>query len=353
MCTAIAQPKGTPTLTIKTLEKGWSANPDGGGYAFIDHNNELVMRHFMDEDDFILNYLQDHEDHGANTPFIIHVRIATHGSVTLENCHPFDVPMQGDGDMAMIHNGIISKMDPYIKGTDDTDTEGLIQYVLCDLVDGWLDSELMVELMEDAIDSSKLVFLSTSPDLDSQMYILNESLGVWDDEVWFSNYSCFTYSPTKTVYGTDYTYGQDNDGWWDGSQSIYSSYKNGVYQEGNKPSEDQLDTRSIDDFGTWLIDPEDRRCTASQLANATVSEHVAMFNNSLVHEDACSICTGIKRCLCDDICAACYEAYHECECMGNFTSLEDSFSDGWVERVTAIAESALTAKEADEMEAPF
>ena len=352
MCTAIAQPKGTETLSIAILETGWNANPDGGGYAFIDPNNTIQQRHFMEMDDFILNYLQDHEDNGATSPFVLHVRIATHGSVTLENCHPFDVPLQGAGDMVMAHNGIISKMGPYVKDTDLTDTEGLIKYVLCDLVDAWLDSTLMTDLMEDAIDSSKLVFLTTSEDLNSNLYILNEELGIWEDEVWYSNYSCFTYE-SKVVYGGYDNYGSNYE-WWDkdaaaeSSSKRYTVIKDGKYTEGMASE----DTASIDNFGTWLIHADDRRETATALANATPDEHVTMFNNSLAMEDACAVCTGIKRCICDDICHDCYEAYHDCDCMGSFISLDDSFTDGWVERVSAIAGSGLAAN-CDTLADPF
>ena len=325
---------GTPTLTIDTLERGWKANPDGGGYAFIDGNNSLEQRHFMDKDDFILNYMQDHSDHGATSPFLLHVRWATHGSVTIANCHPFDVPMQGDSEMCMIHNGIIDKMNDVVKGTDLTDTEGLINEVLPLLSDEWLDNASISAMVEDFIDYSKLAFLTTNPLLKHSMYILNSELGVWKDEVWFSNYSCFAYKSAASSYVYKGRSSSDVDdcgysGWDTNDQFGY--YHNGEYKEGT------VADYKATDFETWLVDDDDRRTSAKDLRDSTHEEHIAFFNESLVAGDVCSVCTGITSCLCDDICYECYEGYHECQCAGTFVSLNSSFDMEWGERVVAIS----------------
>ena len=243
--------------------------------------------------------------------------------------------MDGDGEMAVIHNGILHVMDKAVKDTDLTDTEGLIDNVMIPMGDDWLDNEHLVTMVEDFIGSGNtLAFLTTNPNLTSELYILNEELGVWQDDTWFSNYSCFSYKDKPYTYEYDYDWYNGDDG-----AGRYTSYTNGVAKEGMRNNKSIM---SEDDFGTWLIDPEDRRETASAMANATKAEHVTMFNNSLAKEDACAVCTGIKRCLCDDLCHACYESYHECDCSGAFISLDDTFTDGWTERVTAIAEATLT-----------
>ena len=174
MCVAIAQPTNTETLTIEELSKGWATNPDGGGYAYIDHNGKIQTVFSMDEDSFILQYIESHTTYGATSPFIVHMRIATHGSVNINNCHPFEIELDGDGEMWFMHNGIIDAMEEDIKGTDYTDTQGLAIHVLSELHDGWLDNKHIVSFVEDFIDYSKLVFLTTSPALSSQLYIVNE-----------------------------------------------------------------------------------------------------------------------------------------------------------------------------------
>jgi len=336
MCIAIGQPAGTNTITIESLERGWRTNPDGGGYAFINSDGELIMVHSMDEDDFILQYLDHHAKYGETSPFMLHMRIATHGSVNLVNCHPFTVPMQGDAEMSMMHNGIISDMDPYVKDTDLTDTQGLIDNVITSMQDNWLDNTILVEFVEEFIDWSKLVFLTTSPDLEKELYILNEDMGVWRDEVWYSNYSCFAYK--KAAYSNR----SDSSIDWS-TEGNFGWYRNGQYIEGTKDDfARDLEAKDTNTFEDWIIEADDRRATAKQLATATAEQHVAIFNDSMVLGDACAVCTGIKECICHDICHECYEWYHSCPCYGHFVSLAESFDDTWGDRVIAIVDSELS-----------
>jgi hypothetical protein len=326
----------------------------------------------MDKDDFILNYMQDHAAYGDISPFMLHVRIATHGSVTLTNCHPFEVPLQDGSQMAIMHNGIISKMDDACKDTDLTDTEALVQEILSSMSDEWLDNEYLVEYIEDFIDYSKLVFLTTNPELEEELYILNEEMGVWKDMIWFSNYSCFPYKQATQRYmgdgkymtsdGTmleDYDWGgcmsgfdKDDPEFGIDSDYKYSSdkddkykqfgwYHNGVYIEGTQSD------YAKQDFGEWLIDEEDRRYTPQVLRDASHDEHVTMFNDSLIAGDVCAVCTGILGCVCNDVCSVCYEGFHECECMGRFVSMTDSFNNTWGDRVIAITEAQDEAEKKD------
>lgn len=234
----------------------------------------------MDKDTFILKYLEDHAIHGMHSPFILHVRIATHGSVTLANCHPFIVPSD-EGDTVMMHNGIISNMDDAVKGTDLTDTQGLIANVLVDLKDTWLDSPYLCEYIEEFIGYSKLVFLTNNSNLDYDLYILNEDLGVWHKDIWYSNYAFFkTEAAATPMWKTPDSIlewwgeqDEDND-LFDypkeeklyGSQ-LYGWYRDGVYQEGTyKAWEDEAEVddkvatpiRSVDDetFEHWLQDAD-------------------------------------------------------------------------------------------------
>ena len=337
MCIAIAQPKGTGTLTIEELEKGWDTNPDGGGYAYINDDNEIEAVYSMDKDAFILQYLESHATFGASSPFMVHMRIATHGSVSLSNCHPFKVELDGDGDMMFMHNGIIDNMEEDIKGTDLTDTEGLALFVLSDMHDGWLDNPHMVDFIETFIDYSKLVFLTTSPELDKQLYILNDSNGVWSENgIWYSNYSCFQYKKAKTkkVYSEYNAYGR---GWGYGDDDDYATSGKAYYNNGVEHAS----------FGDWLRDDHERRYSAEEMRLATHPDHIEMLNESIIRGDMCPVCTGIVSCLCDDTCGECYEYYHACECDGEFYSLTKSFGKQWGERVVAIANGTDVAEYTD------
>jgi glutamine amidotransferase len=345
MCTAIAQPAGTKTLTIEALEAGWEANPDGGGYAYIDDNGKIVAVHSMDRDSFILQYIADHGTHGEKSPFLIHVRIATHGSVSLANCHPFPVPMNDSpGEMVISHNGIIDKISDAVKGTDLTDTEGLVKYILAGMNDDWLDNEYLVDYIENFIGWSKLCFLTTNPELSKEMYILNEDMGLWKDDVWYSNWSLYPFKSKKRKGKRQYDYSERYS--WPGPDGeAFAYYENGVYREGYEGC----------DFERWLIDPSDRRVLACVLAEATQEEHIEIFNTSIVESDSCAICTGIEQCYCDDLCYRCYEAVHECDCLGKFISLTESFGRTWGDRIVALAESVVDEEKVDgsDMVVPF
>ncbi len=354
MCIAIGQPADTKTLTIEALEEGWKTNPDGGGYAFINNQDKLVMVHSMDKDEFILRYLEDHAEYGTNSPFMLHMRIATHGGVNIQNCHPFKVDLQGDSQMAMMHNGIISKMEPYIKGTDLTDTQGLIENVLSSMSDEWLDNDILFEMIEEYIDWSKLVFLTNNPELSKELYILNEDMGVWKDDVWYSNYSCFLYPRSKYNYKKK---NEQNDYEWvkDDATAFGWYNNNGQYIEGTGQAyadacADGLDKQEDEEklgFEAWLLDDDNRRATAKELATATHEQHVEYFNESMILGDACSVCCGIRECICDEICVDCYEGYHECACYGHWCSLANSFDDKWGDRVIALVDSQLTSAKND------
>ena len=297
----------------------------------------------MDMDSFILQYLESYATYGASSPFMVHMRIATHGSVSLANCHPFTIELDGEGDMMFMHNGIIDNVDKDVEGTDLTDTEGLALFVLNDMHDGWLDNPHLVDFIETFIDYSKLVFLTTSPALDKNLYILNDDNGVWsEDGIWYSNYSCFNYSKAtaKAPFGsTGYGWGYGDDDDYNSSGHMYQSnkgygyYKNGKYVEGTDSS-----------FGNWLRDDNERRYDAAEMRDARHEDHIEMLNESIIRGDMCPVCTGIASCLCDDVCGDCYEYYHACECSGEFTSLTKSFGKQWGDRVVAIANGTDVAE---------
>ena len=81
-------------LPEKLLRKAWDANPDGAGFW----TNGKVYKGFMNFSDFLACYRKTKK--GRDT--VAHFRIATHGPVTPENCHPFY-----HGETVLFHNGIV------------------------------------------------------------------------------------------------------------------------------------------------------------------------------------------------------------------------------------------------------
>jgi len=183
MCIAIYQNKGNE-ITDEQFNNCWQANPDGGGFAYITPDGEIKTQHYMKYKKMFAAYKAAMDQYGDSSPFLVHFRIATHGTVSIENCHPFRVTE----NKVMIHNGMIPV--PLDKNDKRSDTNVFAQEYLSKLPANWLDDPYMVDMVEDYITTgSKIALLST--DTDYVGYILNQRLGHWTDEngIWWSNKS--------------------------------------------------------------------------------------------------------------------------------------------------------------------
>lgn len=127
-------------------------------------------------------YFKDWRRHGDTSPFLVHFRIASHGSVTYENCHPF--PLEDGG--ALIHNGMI----PWYSDRTKSDTKQLAETV-SGFPGGWDDTPV-VDVLENAIGKGNKVCVLWP---DARFLIMNEREGFWRENVWFSNYSCNVRTP--------------------------------------------------------------------------------------------------------------------------------------------------------------
>jgi len=176
-------------------------NPDGFGYAF--HlGDTIVTGRGMDKKDVIGRFMTLREKH-PNTWAMFHARYATHGSINKDNCHPFRV--DGSVNTVIGHNGIL-KLEPQ-KDDNRSDTRIFADTFLPALgLDVLDDPHLRLEL-EKWLDNSKVALFSIDPILKYQVYILNENLGHWVDDIWYSNdtYEKLYYYPTrlKSLYSLE------------------------------------------------------------------------------------------------------------------------------------------------------
>lgn len=201
MCIAIYQSPGY-RLTEDELHNSWVNNPDGAGISFFDGSDEIVIEKTMNKSEFVDIYNNAVDKHGASSEMAVHFRIATHGGVNIDNCHPFFTPGK---EMSVIHNGIIPvKME---KTDKRSDTRVFVEDVIPNMPDGWLDDEQMFNMVEEFIGSSKLVVLSHEGKYSS--YIFNEQYGHWsqDKKIWFSNKSYCSSKPALAGSMTAYSGG--------------------------------------------------------------------------------------------------------------------------------------------------
>lgn len=89
-----------------------------------------------------------------NTPCVIHMRLATHGSVKRENCHPF---YDAETGISFAHNGIL----PITPAKDMTDSETAFRRYYLPIIreDGGIHSRDLAEEVMSTIGSSKFAFM--------------------------------------------------------------------------------------------------------------------------------------------------------------------------------------------------
>jgi hypothetical protein len=166
MCIAILKPDGEK-IKKDRLSTCFTNNDDGAGYMFAKDGTLHFFKGFFKFNEFWKSYVKNVVKNG-NPMAAIHFRIKTHGKTNVDNCHPFKI------------NG--------------------------KLPENFIRNSAITSLIEESIGTSKLVFLDSK----GQYLISNESLGKWDNNVWYSNTTykwCFTYY-NQPVYG--YSLGSDS-----------------------------------------------------------------------------------------------------------------------------------------------
>lgn len=191
MCIAILKPQGK-SLSRELLYNCYTNNPDGCGFAYHT-GDDVVINKFMDFEDFYKEYVK----YDGKYTMLIHFRIATHGAIELDNCHPFILNHR----MALIHNGVIAG---YGDKATKSDTRDFIDKVIGNISWKMWKNQSFCELVGNAIGYSKLAIL----DKTGGYVIINEQKGLWEEGVWFSN-SSFKTATKKYTYGKQ-TYLTDN-----------------------------------------------------------------------------------------------------------------------------------------------
>lgn len=188
MCIIAYTEAGGAIPSREQLQRACQANPDGFGWAIID-NDELIVHHSMLAWDAIESYLETIAT--ATGPSLFHARIASHGVIDEQNCHPF--PVDHDPQIVLAHNGILPVYpDPWDARSD---TRLFAEEVLPRPGIETLDTALGTwERWMGA--NNKMVILSVSPRLKKRAYILNASSGVSDGGVWWSNRTYQPFTPT-------------------------------------------------------------------------------------------------------------------------------------------------------------
>ena len=181
MCVIASIPAGKD-INNDTIDRMWKRNPDGGGISWIEDGKVQVFK-TMKLKPFKQKFKEVLSKYG-DSDILVHMRIATHGSVCIENNHPFYI----DTQTVFAHNGIMpNEFHPPAK-SDLSDTRYFNKVFLQNMKPIALDDELFRTAIGDIIGmGNKLVILSANKKLKQDSYIINEHMGQWVKGVWYSN----------------------------------------------------------------------------------------------------------------------------------------------------------------------
>ena len=196
MCIAIMK-SANKKISKSTLRRCYDANPDGAGFMYAEDKQLVVKKGYFTFKEFYKEY----RPHG-DKQVLIHFRIKTHGPIDKNNCHPFLV----NSGLGFIHNGIISGYGSNSKSDTIEFNEAILQKIVAKHGNNSLFDDPMVELIENVIGYSKLVFL----DRHGNYTIMNEKKGNWNDGVWYSNMSWKKPEPVKHTNYLSHAYQRYN-----------------------------------------------------------------------------------------------------------------------------------------------
>jgi hypothetical protein len=183
-----------------------TVNPDGMGVMYIGEDERVIVEKALKREDMIKLYHKV-----KDFPFFAyHVRIKTHGVISEENCHPYQIlSKEEDGeDMWLMHNGILRGT----KATFNSQRSDTFHFVEDELKSVLkrdpriLDDPGYMATLSNRISGSKFVVLSGK----GSYWIVNESDGVTKDHSWLSNGNS---SYTPPVYNYTSKHGYNN---WQG-----------------------------------------------------------------------------------------------------------------------------------------
>lgn len=202
------------TPSREELLQGACRNPDGFGFAIM-ADGAIISERTMNAEESIDRFLELRAKYPSGYA-MWHCRIATHGGINLDNCHPF--PVGNDGMTYLAHNGTLSL--PMPKDYEGSDTKLFAEVVLPSLGGAAaLDDPYKYHILEKWAVGSKVAVLTVDPAAKYNLYILNENSGDWDDDgVWWSNtyhrpikpyVAPYSWKDRDSAYGKPYTYNYD------------------------------------------------------------------------------------------------------------------------------------------------
>ena len=224
MCVIIYKPKGS-YLTIEDIKRAWDRNSHGAGYTRISKETIETKKGFMTYESF------EEECHKQNLlskdhKVVMHFRIATHGAINVENCHPF---YNKKGTRILYHNGMVCGFG----SKDLSDTKDFFESIISKIT-----PEATIKLLELAGSSARYLMIE---DGNIEMY------GNWVKRhgCHYSNSFSFPYEAPKTTYGNIYPVKYNQKSFFD-EDEVFDKKEFKRYNDSKLFSEDDIDEEELD-----------------------------------------------------------------------------------------------------------
>ncbi len=341
MCVIAHQPAGAH-ITKEEATQMWQTNPDGGGFAYVDDANTVQVVKAMNFPAFWSEFEQARSAF-PQRDFLLHMRIATHGKISLDNVHPFPAGK----NTVMAHNGILHMVAADLPADNSvSDTRYFIENVLAEMPDDWLEKPYLVDMVEEYIGWSRLMFLSPTGVV---------KLGDFEtiDKCFYSNsnhlpkksYTAKPYkgSGFKQTPSFQNNYGQNNGlyGWddWEDERQFpgtdhgggNSAYNEWAQAKRNEKATEASELVNFWEFEVMLKDMKTLRAGMGLLKPILVIDEADLQ----VECTACLMEIDIEtgQCACfKTVCLACFRLVYECEdlvgCMTSAHVLYDNLTEG-------------------------
>lgn len=190
MCLLIHKPARTH-FTYDDLANFYDANRDGVGIIRPEHNSELFIDKLVSPT--LGEFIDFYDDNCAGVDVVLHLRYRTHGHVSMENTHPYEV---GEG-LWLAHNGILPQGNAWDRSKSDT--WHFIDRILKPLVaeygvDVYKHPKFKASMSKIIGAGNRFVMLA---DGDKDPVIINRDTGVMYKGAWMSN--TYAWNPPATV----------------------------------------------------------------------------------------------------------------------------------------------------------
>ncbi len=203
MCIVIVKRASAKHPTDDVIKRCWQGNPHGAGVAYASKDGVVIDKGHMTVEALIEALAVVREV--PHSWYLVHFRIATHGSRGPENTHPFWTTKD---KVAIAHNGILPCSSLMAAMQGRSDTNAFAEDFLSLLPDGWVTNKFLGHVVEEYMGSGNKIAMIDEKDV----YVLNKAGWNEDKETGlvYSNYSWKPATVTNyssTGYTRDYGYG--------------------------------------------------------------------------------------------------------------------------------------------------